>query len=108
MTRISRFHHFPQAGCRLTFALLVGLVIAAIGTSFPRARKGAAQALKPCGVLPPDEIETLAPNEQISEGTPFAFEALDSSTCRYTWCSGVDRFTLAVYVNPASRACVWC
>ncbi len=104
MTRVSRFHHRPQAGCRLTFALLVGLAIAAIGTSAPGRGTVAAQGLQPCGLLTTDEIETLAPNEEVSEGTSSAFEALDSSTCRYTWGSGVDRFTLAVYVNPASRA----
>jgi hypothetical protein len=74
----------------LTFALLVGLAIAAIGTSVPGRGTVAAQGLQPCGLLTTDEIETLAPNEQVSEGTPSAFEALDSSTCRYTWGSGVD------------------
>jgi hypothetical protein len=104
MTKFSRCHHRPQAGCRLTFALLVGLAVAAIGTSVPGGGTVAAQGLQPCGLLTTDEIEALAPNEEVSEGTSSAFEALDSFTCRYTWGSGVDRFTLAVYVNPASRA----
>jgi hypothetical protein len=104
MTPNSRSHHRPQVGHRLIFAVVLGLSIAAHGTSVPGRGTVAAQGLQPCGLLTTDEIETLAPNEQISGGTPFAFEALDSSTCRYTWGSGVDRFTLAVYVNPASRA----
>jgi hypothetical protein len=106
MTRISRFHQRPQAGCRLTFALLVGLAIAAIGTSVPGGGTVSAQAQKPCALLTIEEIEALAPMEQVSEGVASAFEAFDSSTCRYTWGSGTGRYTLAVYVNPASRAFV--
>jgi hypothetical protein len=97
-------HHRPQVGHRLVFAVVLGLSIAAHGASVPGRGTVAAQGLQPCALLTTDEIETLAPNGEVSEGTSSAFEALDSSTCRYTWGSGVDRFTLAVYVNPASRA----
>jgi hypothetical protein len=87
----------------LTFALLVGLAITAIGTSAPGGGTVSAQAQNPCALLTIDEIEDLAPMEQVSEGVASAFEAFDSSTCRYTWGSGTGRYTLAVYVNPASR-----
>jgi hypothetical protein len=104
MTTNSLGHHRPQVGHRLIFAVVLGLSIAVHGAPVPGRGTVAAQGLQPCGLLTTDEIETLAPNEEVSEGVASAFEALDSSTCRYTWGSGVDRFTLAVYVNPASRA----
>jgi hypothetical protein len=101
MTRISRYLH--RAGCRVTFALTLGLAIAAVGVSVPGRGVVAAQAPTPCALLTIEEIEALAPMEQVSEGVASTFDALDSSTCRYTWGSGTGRYTLAVYVNPASR-----
>ena len=99
-----RSHHPFQAGYRLVFAVVLELAIAAIGASVPGGSTIAAQGQKPCGLLTSDEIQMLAPNEEVSEGVASAFEGVDSFTCRYTWGSGVDRFALAVYVNPASRA----
>lgn len=85
----------------MTFALLLGLAIT-VGVLIPGTSEVAAQA-QPCSLLTTDEIQALAPMEQVSEGVASAFEVVDSSTCRYTWGSGLGRYTLAVYVNPASR-----
>ena len=103
MTTLRSHHHF-HVGYRLVFAVVLELAIAAIGASVPGGSTIAAQGQKPCGLLTSDEIQMLAPNEEVSEGVASAFEGVDSFTCRYTWGSGVDRFALAVYVNPASRA----
>lgn len=83
--------------------MLLGLAIAAVGVPVPGRGTVAAQAQMPCALLTIEEIQGLAPMEQVSEGVASAFEALDSSTCRYTWGSGTGRYTLAVYVNLASR-----
>jgi hypothetical protein len=99
-----RFASRLQVGTRLTFALFLALAGAAIAPSVSGADSVAAQAGQdPCALLTLDEIQTLAPMQQIDSGVATAVPAVDSFSCRYAWGSGIGRFNLAVTVNPASR-----
>src|SRR5262245_54086675 len=95
---------------RLTLALALWLATTALGTSLPGAGALAAQppAQNPCGLLTSEEVQALVESkeEHASNGIAEAFTAQESFTCRYTWGSGTGRYTLAVSVNPASRAYV--
>jgi hypothetical protein len=75
------------------------------GVSGPAGGGGtvSAQALNPCMLLTVEEIQPLAPNASIDNGVSSSLQDFGSATCRYRWGIGVDRFTLDVVVNDASR-----
>ncbi len=75
------------------------------GVSSPGGSDGtvSAQAMNPCVLLTVAEIQPLAPKASIDAGVSSSLQAFGSATCRYTWGVGVDRFTLDVIVNEASR-----
>lgn len=85
----------------MAIALLLASAIT-VGVLISDTSEVAAQA-QPCTLLTADEIHALAPMEDLSEGLASVFDAVDSSTCRYTWGSGAGRHTLVLHVNPASR-----
>jgi hypothetical protein len=103
MTSISRLLRRPQGGYRFASAWLLGLAMVGAGVSSPDGRKTlSAQAPNACALLTNDEIQHLA-DASVTDGAPSSLEALGSMTCRYTWGVGVNRFTLDVLVNEASR-----
>jgi hypothetical protein len=84
----------------------LALVLAFAGASLGTAAPGgivAAQEPNPCALLTMDEVQALAPKDQIGKGVADTIQALSSFACRYTWGVGVNRYTLSVFVNPASR-----
>jgi len=92
---------------RLTIALALGLSTAAAGMWFSAAGTFAAQtpAPNPCALLTNEEVQALGtPKEHAGNGVAEALSAQDSFNCRYTWGAGTDRYTLAVFVNGASRS----
>jgi hypothetical protein len=90
---------------QLAVLLVMGLAIIVNGRFMSRGRLVAAQApppaLNPCGLLTNDEVHALASNENVTAGPPVS--ALESFICHYTWGAGVQRYVLAVSVDPASR-----
>ena len=105
MMNISRLPRRPQAGYRFASAFVLGLALVVAGASSPGRVGGtvSAQALNPCALLTVDEIEPLAAKASVADGVSNSLPAVGSATCRYTWGVGVDRFTLDVIVNEASR-----
>lgn len=85
---------------------ILGLAVITVAASPIAARGVAAQSALPntCGLLTNDEVHALAPKEQVSTGVSRSLQAVDASSCQYSWGSGVNRFTLAVSVDSASRA----
>jgi hypothetical protein len=91
---------------RLTIALALGLSTAAAGMWISGVGAFAAQAPapNPCALLTSEEVQALGtPKEHAGNGVATAIPAQDSFSCRYTWGAATDRYTLAVFVNGASR-----
>jgi hypothetical protein len=92
---------------RFTWALLIGFVTVS-GASVQHGAAASAQAQpqseNTCGLLTADEVQKLAPEEHVDNGVPSAQPALESFSCRYTWGTGIGERTLAVSIDPASRA----
>jgi hypothetical protein len=87
----------------------LGVSTAVAGASFAGAGALAAQAnaTNPCGLLTIDEVQGLgSPKEHASNGVAEAMPTQELFTCRYTWGSGTERYTLAVSVTSASRTFV--
>jgi hypothetical protein len=106
--------HIPSARrshrqSQIIVALALGVSIAVVWASFAGLVAVAAQppGSNPCGLLTVDEVQGLgSPKEHASNGVAQALPALEVFTCRYTWGTGIERYTLAVSVNSASRAFV--
>jgi hypothetical protein len=62
-----------------------------------------AQALNPCALLTVDEIEALASKTSGADGIATSAPEFGHVGCRYMWGAGVNRFTLDITVNEASR-----
>jgi hypothetical protein len=89
------------------FAVLLGLGIAAAGAF---ATGGGVVSAQPqtCGLLTSDEIQALAPNQEISDAAVSSNKETGTVTCRYTWggAPGPGHFTLSLSVRPVSRVFV--
>jgi hypothetical protein len=85
----------------IALSLVLGLAIAAVGMA--SGITISAQAQKPCELLASDEIQALAPQQQVGNGVASTSLGLDSSTCRYSWGEGTGRYALAISISPASR-----
>jgi hypothetical protein len=85
------------------FGSVVALVITVVCSSMIHAGIQ-AQAQQPCDLLTIDEIHTLEPSAQAHDGVANVMPSFESFSCRYLWASGIERVSLAVSVNPASRA----
>ena len=90
---------------RLAPVLLLGLTMH--GVANPIKGSAAAQGSNPCALLTIEEVQSLAPKEEhVSQGVAATNQDVGSSTCRYTWGAGVDRYVLVVSVNSAPRVFV--
>jgi hypothetical protein len=109
MTTHSLFARRSRRLSHMIIALGLGVCTAVVGTSFAGVGASAAQAntTNPCGLLTIDEVQGLgSPKEHASNGVAEAMPAQELFTCRYTWGTGTERYTLAVSVNSASRTFV--
>jgi hypothetical protein len=104
MTNTSRLPPRRESGYRFVTAFLLALAIVAGGASSRGRLDGtvSAQALNPCALLMPNEIQTLT-MQSVSDGVPYSFQASGWFACRYTWGAGTGRFKLDVSVNEPSR-----
>jgi hypothetical protein len=105
MIHSSRHPRGPQNEYGFTAAVVLAFAIVGAGLSSPSGGGGivSAQALNPCTLLTPGEVQSLSGKESVPDGVPSSLEALGSMTCRYAWGIGADRFKLDVVVNDASR-----
>jgi hypothetical protein len=86
---------------RMALGLVFGLAIAASALSIG-ARTVLAQS-QACGLLTVEEVQALAPNQNVSGPGVSTNQGWGSVTCRYMWGTGNQHFTLALSVQPASR-----
>lgn len=88
----------------MTKHLVLALAMVAAGISAPgRGGRIAAQGGGPCALVTTDDVQPLAQNASVADGTPTSVEATGFGACRYTWGDGAGRFTLDVTTNQASR-----
>jgi hypothetical protein len=87
---------------RLAFSLVLGLAIAASGIFTTGGRTVMAQP-QTCGLLTSDEIQALAPNQNVTSAAVSTNQGAGAVTCRYEWGAGNQHFTLALSVQPAAR-----
>jgi len=93
-------------GNRLGAGLLFGFAIAAVGPALAGRDTVATQTPAPnaCALLTADEVHSLAPKEAVSSGVASVSQAVEATSCHYTWGTGVNRFMLAVSLDTAARA----
>jgi hypothetical protein len=103
MLTIQRLGRRFHLGC---FASVLAFGLAMSGTGTLTATEVTAQAPQPsgpCALLTSDEVQSLAPEETVSEAVASSIDGMGFTRCRYTWGSGVNRKTLDVTVNDAAR-----
>jgi hypothetical protein len=103
MISLSYLHRLTPAARRPAIALGLAAAIVVSGTALTGRSTVEAQAPQPCGLLTSEEVQALAPNQEVSEGAARSSQRFDSATCRYMWGEGIGHSTLAISVNPASR-----
>src|SRR5262245_10135058 len=81
---------------RVALSLVFGLTIAAAGRTL-RAQPTT------CGLLSSEEVQALAPNQNVTGPSVSENQEGGGVTCRYMWGAGNQHFTLALSVQPASR-----
>jgi hypothetical protein len=84
--------------------LVTGLMIvsAVLSGSATGQSTGTTQASGPCALLTIDDIQPLAPNTKIADGLAMSFD-VGYTTCRYSWGTGPNHYTLDVSAGEASR-----
>jgi hypothetical protein len=87
---------------RVVFAVV--LTAAFAGGRAPLSAQTNTAVQNPCEFVTADEVQALVPKEHADAGVPISLPAFDSYGCRYTWGVGVERSTLMIAVNAASRA----
>jgi hypothetical protein len=87
----------PKPSC---LAVLFGVTIAAGILS-----SGGDVVAQPrtCGLLTSEEIQALAPKQTVTDAAVSGNQSGGAVSCRYTWGSGVDHFTLTLSARQASR-----
>jgi hypothetical protein len=87
---------------RVAFSLVVGMAVAAGGPFKTGGRTALAQP-QTCGLLTTDEVQALAPQQDVTNAEVSPNQGSGAVTCRYMWGTGNEHFTLALSVQPASR-----
>ena len=82
---------------RLAFSFVLGLAMAAGGIFTVTAQP------QTCGLLTSDEIQALAPNQNVTGAKVSTNQGAGAVTCSYEWGASNQHFTLALSVQPAAR-----
>src|SRR5262245_21447045 len=87
---------------RFAFGSVLGLAIAA-SSALPTGGRTLMAQPQTCGLLSSDEVQALAPNQNVTGAAVSPSQGAGGVACRYMWGEGVQHFTLTLSVQPAAR-----